>query len=155
MAKQRDTNEVTTIISASKAVMDRCLEALSESQGVQKREARSLADELATELLSVDFDDNRVSELVGRLNEFGYDRSQLETCLLSRFAFHEALGNNNRATRDKWLIALERFGVAEFAVARAWEEGKNLHTQHHSKGEKALAKEVYGAFFQPFNRRTR
>jgi hypothetical protein len=152
MAK-KVSREVARIVTASEAILTQCLRAFSGKGVAAKREARGLADELATELLSVDFDDNRVSELVGRLNEFGYDRSQLEACLLSRFAFHEALGNNNKTTRDKWLTALERFGVAEFAVARAWEEGKNLYTQHHSKGEKVLAKKVYGAFFQPFKRR--
>ncbi len=152
MAKREDSWEVARIITASEAVLHRCLNALSESQGVRKREARGLADELATELLSVDFDDNRVSDLVGRLNELGYDRSQLEACLLSRFAFHEALGNNSKATRDKWLTALRRFGVADYAVARAWEEGKNLRVQHHDKGKNELAEVVYGTFFQPFQR---
>lgn len=109
-----------------------------------------LVEKLLTDLLSATLS-NEIRGIMKQLDLLGCPRHKVETCLLARLCFHEALGDRHadgdwEEHRPQWTEFLQDFGVAPWAIGCALTLGKQFHDQHAGKSPEVLAEEVYKEF---------
>lgn len=112
---------------------------------------KEMLTQLGIELLGDNFDEIEVNRLVGELGELGTPRNDVQTVILSRLAFNEALCTVRNAMkwcecRAKWFKAGERFGIADWAMGQAIEFGQSVRAP--LRGPLAeVEKEICDTFF--------
>lgn len=109
-------------------------------------EARALADALATNLIDPNFDEQLFYEQLGKLGELGYDHQAVVNCMLSRLAFHEALGDNEEYL-DQWMKGLKVLDVPVLEIDEAIREARQLKIELAGKSRRVIAETVYQQYF--------
>ena len=122
--------------------------ATSETRG----QAQGLVHRLLTNLLDAKIDTGETEHIMDQLDALGHPRENVETCLLSRLCFHEALGDlhndgNWEEKRQQWVDALKGFGISEWAINSAIKVGADFRRQLHGQSREVISQAVYDEFF--------
>lgn len=125
-------------------------------RNISRAEAKGKVSELSTVLLDPKYDPNEALRLLGELRELGYNRSKVETCLLSRASFQYATtlvkaGDTNELKR-RWQLISDNLGLSEWAIDKAFEEGEATFKKHNGKSLDEIQAIICQTFIPAGNR---
>lgn len=120
---------------------------------ISRAEAKGKVSELSTVLLDPKYDPNEALRLLGELRELGYNRSKVETCLLSRASFQFATtlvkAGDTDELKKRWKIISENLGLSGWAITKAFEEGEATFEKHRDKSLDQMQTIICQTFLPP------
>ena len=123
---------------------------------LSRDDARGKVTELSTVLLDPKYDPNEALRLLGELRELGYNRSKVETCLLSRASFQYATtlvkAGNTEELKKRWAVISDNLGLSGWAITKAFEEGEATFENHREKSLDEIQTIICQTFIPPGDR---
>ncbi|MFA6097937.1 MAG: hypothetical protein WCV50_04015 [Patescibacteria group bacterium] len=126
---------------------------LKQGRGDDEAERHEILNELVTELLASDFNEDKVAHLADQLCAAGMDGAEVGGYMLSCMAFQEASsGDKGHETWErckvKWIIACRRFEINEFSIREALRVGAEFRAPLAKLSPEDRAFAIYKRFFE-------